>query len=297
MEELLCGSMSTHVVTQEDIEKFKENGYIIYENFINRDLVERALSRVKPIFNGEFETGVLPDKTKWQKDGSGVDDCSSGSMCNIWKSDRTVAQITLSEKVGKYAAELMNWPGSRANQDNIFFVPPNSGTTTFHQDEPYQDWHEPGRLITCWIALADVSAKGAALEYVRGSHKWPLGSRVTEFHSAKNYRSDLDREAAELGNEVDIVPVVVLSGGAVFHDGKIWHGSNFNKTDKARYSVSTHCMSSDSHFHPTIPSPMFNHYKRFDDLTMDESFFPVLWTRDNKRSKFLESYLHIPNGA
>ena len=108
MEELLCGSMSTHEVTQEDIEKFKENGYIIYENFINRDLVECALSRVKQIFNGEFETGVLPDKTKWQKDGSGVDDCSSGSMCNIWKSDRTVAQITLSEKVGKFAAELMN---------------------------------------------------------------------------------------------------------------------------------------------------------------------------------------------
>ena len=282
--------MSTHEVTKEDIEKFKENGYIIYENFINRDLVERALSRVVPIFSGEFETGVLPDKVKWQED-----DRSSGSMCNIWKSDRTVAQITLSEKVGKFAAELMNWPGTRANQDNIFLVPPNSGTTTFHQDEPYQDWNEPGRLITCWIALADVSAKGAALGYVRGSHKWPLGSRVTTFHSSKNYRSDLDREAAEQGNEVDIVPVVVPSGGAVFRDGKIWHGSNLNRTDKCRYSVSTHCMSSDSHFHPTIPSPMFNHYKRFEDLTMDESFFPILWTIDNKRSKFLKDYFRISN--
>ena len=226
--------MSTHEVTKEDIEKFKENGYIIYENFINRDLVERALSRVMPIFSGEFETGVLPDKVKWQKDGSGGDDYSSGSMCNIWKSDRTVAQITLSEKVGKFAAELMNWPGTRANQDNIFLVPPNSGTTTFHQDEPYQDWHEPGRLITCWIALADVSVKGAALEYVRGSHKWPLGSRVTEFHSAKNYRSDLDREAEELRHEVDIVPVVI---SFLWITSMIVQLDNFNKSWELRKTI------------------------------------------------------------
>jgi len=63
-------------------------------------------------------------------------------------------------------------------------------------------------------------------------------------------------------------------------------------TEKQRES---HCMSSDSHFHPTIPSPMFNHYKRFEDLTMDESFFPILWTIDNKRSKFLKDYFRISN--
>ena len=66
------------------------------------------------------------------------------------------------------------------------------------------------------------------------------------------------------------------AGSVVFHHGKIWHGSGFNKTSKDRVSLSIHFMDGKSKFHPKIKSPYFNHYKKFNSLDMDESFFPII---------------------
>ncbi len=275
------------------IEQYQRDGFLVVDDFLPLPLVKQALTRVESIFNGQFETGVLPDKVKWQKGRVGKD-TDSRAMANVWKSDRAIARLTLHEKVGLYAAKLMGWRGTRANQDNLFWVPPHTGNTAYHQDEPYQDWHTPGRIVTCWIALADVAANGGALEYARGSQLWPMGSRIDQFHSVADFRSNLFKAVDELQVPLDpddIVVVPLKAGSAVFHDGRLWHGSDVNRSDKARFAVSTHCMSIESQFHPNIVSPMFNHYKRFGDLSMDESFFPVLWSENNSRSAFLAEYV------
>jgi len=284
--------MTSPVIGKKEIERFNEDGFLIFENFLDADLTRSAIQRFEPIFCGEFETGVLPDKVKWLKgrDPDGV----PRSMCNVWKADRGLAKLVLSEKIGRVAAEIMGWPGTRCNQDFIMWVPPGAGTISFHQDNSYQDWFKPGEIITCWIALADTAAEGGTLEYVKGSHKWPLGPRVEQFASPENYRAELNVAARKAGEEIEIVPVEVPRGGAAFHHGKLWHGSNYNQSPKSRYSISTHCMSSEAEFHPTISSPMFNHYKKFNDLSMEESFFPILWTNNGRRSSFLKDYLLSP---
>ena len=276
-------------ITKKEIDKFHTDGFIIFENIIDPKVAKEAVSRFTPLFSGDFETGIQPDKIKWLKGRDSED--APRSMCNVWKSDRTIAKITLDEKIGEIAATLMGWSGTRANQDNAIWIPPSAGRICHHQDDSYQDWHEPDGIITCWIALENTSVDGGTLEYVKGSHKWPLSSRVNTFTAPEDYRAELDIAAKQVGVEVELVPVVVPSGGGSFHHGRLWHGSNYNQTDKSRYCVSTHCMDSESHFHPEIPSPMYNHYKRFGDLTMDESFFPILWTQDGRRSEFLEGYL------
>ena len=276
-------------VTRQDVERFHRDGFVVFEEFIDTARVREARARFDALFAGEFETGVLPDKVKWLagRDAPGVPQ----SQCNVWKADRAIARVSLAEEVGRVAAQLMGWPGARANQDSILFVPAGAGTTGHHQDDSYQAWHLPGDVVTCWIALEDTSADGGTLEYVRGSHTWPLGPRIEQFTAPADYRKELNDEAARLGVDVEIVPVVVRAGGASFHHGRMWHGANYNRTPQGRSTVSVHCMSSESTFHPTVPSPMFNHYKHFDDVRMDESFFPILWTKDGRRSRFLEGYL------
>ena len=284
--------MQPSIIQKKEIKQFHEDGFLIFKNFLDGSLSEKAIRRFEPIFSGEFETGVLPDKVKWLK-GRDPENVPR-SMCNVWKADRIMANITLAEKIGIVAAKLMGWPGTRCNQDFIMWVPPGAGTVCFHQDNSYQDWFNPGDVITCWIALEGTAAEGGTLEYVRGSHKWPLGPRVEQFAAPENYRAELDEAAQEVGEKIEIVPVEIPKGGASFHHGKLWHGSNYNQSKKSRYSVSSHCMSSESEFHPTIPSPMFNHYKKFNDLTMEESFFPILWTEKGYRSSFLNEYLNVP---
>ena len=37
--------------------------------------------------------------------------------------------------------------------------------------------------------------------------------------------------------------------------------------------------------------PTYSRYRRVGDLTLDESFFPVVWTKDGRRSEWLDTEL------
>ena len=92
-------------------------------------------------------------------------------------------------------------------------------------------------------------------------------------------------------NKKKIQSMVLKKGSLVFHHGKTWHGSGFNKSNNDRISLSIHFMDGNSKFHPKIKSPYFNHYKIFGSLKMEESFFPITWSRKKKVSKFIKNYI------
>jgi ectoine hydroxylase-related dioxygenase (phytanoyl-CoA dioxygenase family) len=54
-------------------------------------------------------------------------------------------------------------------------------------------------MLTCWIALDDTSAKGGTIEYVRGSHQWPVSPPIKQFHAPEDYRRELRDAAAKVG--------------------------------------------------------------------------------------------------
>ncbi len=45
-------------------------------------------------------------------------------MCNVWKADRLLASVLLSERVGRFAAHLMNFSGIRMGSDSVWVKPP-----------------------------------------------------------------------------------------------------------------------------------------------------------------------------
>jgi hypothetical protein len=54
----------------------------------------------------------------------------------------------------------------------------------------------------------------------------------------------------------------------------------------------THCLAAEARFHPTEVSYIYSRYHRVGDDSMDESFFPILWTQSGYRTPFLEAYLN-----
>ena len=186
----------------------------------------------------------------------------------------------------------MGWPGARINQDNVLWKPPGAKPLGFHQDDAYQDWIDPPAMVTCWMAMDDTSPEGGTIEYVPGSHRWPLSGQIRQFHAPEDYHEDLRKATESLGVVgYDVACLKVNAGDAVFHHGRTWHGSGTNNSDKPRRSVVAHCMSSESRFHATNVSSVYGRYKRFDSLEMDESFFPILWRSDGYRSEFIDKYL------
>jgi len=92
-----------------------------------------------------------------------------------------------------------------------------------------------------------------------------------------------------------VVPVVVPRGGGAFHHGWAWHGSGFNRSENPRRSLVVHCISSEASFSGdtsnTGIAPIYRRYQRHGDLTMDENYFPILWTERGYRTAFLDDYM------
>ena len=58
-----------------------------------------------------------------------------------------------------------------------------------------------------------------------------------------------------------------------------------------RQAVVAHCTPSTARFHPTNTTHVYARYRRHADTSMDESFFPILWTRDGYRTPWLNDYV------
>jgi ectoine hydroxylase-related dioxygenase (phytanoyl-CoA dioxygenase family) len=277
-------------LTSDQIERFERDGFVVVENVIDGAAIEKARSRFEPLFSGQFETGLYPDEWNWQK-GRDAEDLTR-QICNGWKSDLTIASIVLRADIGKAAAELRGWPGARIGQDNVIWKPPGTKALGFHQDDSYNEWIVPGEMLTCWITLDDTKANQGTIEYVRGSHRWPVAPPIRQFHAPNDPLSDLRPAATSAGVEAyDIVPIEIPAGAAVFHHGRTWHGSRDNRGERPRRAVIAHCISSEAEFHPRHISYIYSRYKKVGSTDMDESHFPVLWRKDGYRTGWIEDYV------
>lgn len=119
-------------LTPEQIAQFHEDGFLIVENLLNADLVNRLVERVAPLFASQFETGVYPDEWYWNPK-LGLPG-ASGQMSNVWKSDRFLASVTLSAQIGEISAALGNWNGTRILSDSLWMKPYGASETPLHQD-------------------------------------------------------------------------------------------------------------------------------------------------------------------
>ena len=237
-----------------DIIKFNNDGFVVIEKVFKKNYIDKIRLNCQKIFDQNYQTGLLPDKIKWRK--TDKKNNLPRSLCNIWKSNRVVAHLALNKEIGHIAGKLMKWNSVRLNQDSVIWVPPKSGNVSFHQDKPYQDWHLPGDVITAWIPLSDTFKNGGTLEYI-----------------------------------FEILPQKLKKGDIVLHHGKTWHGSTINYTNHHRVSISLHLMPGNSKFHTKIKNPVFNKYKLFNTLKMEESFFPIIWSEKKYRSKFIDKYI------
>jgi len=282
-------------LTQEQIAGFNDDGYVFVEDIIDKATVDAIRESYDRMFRGEFETGVFPDEVNWQEGKS--DPSLTRQICCGWKGDLTVARTVLREDIGRAAAQLGGWPGARVFVDNVLWKPAGTRSLGMHQDSAYLPWMTPSDMVSCWIALDDTAADGGTMEVVKGSHKWTMAPPEGEFHGPEDYQKFMRQAADREGiTDPDIVPIVVKKGSGSFHYGRTWHGSGPNKSGNPRRSLVVHCISSETRFVPDHAEvgvgPVYCRYRRRDgDMTMDENYFPILWTEDGRRSSWIDDYL------
>jgi phytanoyl-CoA hydroxylase len=287
-------------LTAEQIQRFHADGFLIVENLINQAVIDRLVERVEPLFAGEFETGVYPDEWYWNP-RLGLPG-ASGQMSNVWKSDRSLASVVMSARIGEISSALGGWTGARILSDSLWMKPYGASETTLHQDSMYCHYHTPQEIVVCWIALSHAVPEASSIEYVRGSHRWQLSAAVPEFHAtSQSYRSQMEQAGMQAGvDQPEVLQLALKPGDCAFHHGHMWHGSGRNQmAGVVRRSLVIAYMPAESRFKPAgayvAGGYLAGRYKRFGDDGMDESFFPIVWQQDGYRTPFLAEYCGDPS--
>jgi ectoine hydroxylase-related dioxygenase (phytanoyl-CoA dioxygenase family) len=277
-------------LTASDVEGFRRDGFLVVEGLLSEARINALRGRFPKLFAGKFDTGVYPDEWYW-REGMSLPDVTR-HIGNAWKADLTVAKLALSADIGRAACELMGWSGAKLGQDTIWWKPARTKPVALHQDTSFMDFLDPAKTITCWITLDTTHREAGTLEYVPGSHRWPLTPLPDAFHAPEDYRAQMRAAAAAAGVEPAApVFIEVPAGSCVLHAGEIWHGSGPNTTvDLMRRSIGVHLVPADAQFSDRPGGYIYRRYQRTGEPALNESFFPILWSADAGQTPWLNDY-------
>ena len=185
-------------VTDQLRQQFSEDGVVFIAGAFEASWIEILLAGIERNIASPSERGRL-----WDRDAEGRT-CFYDSQ--VWQRIPEYSDFALNSPCGELAGRLM---GSRSVNfffDAIFVRTPGAQfRTPWHQDEPY--WSVEG-FDTCsvWMPLVPVEKK-SALEFVRGSHRWPHKYRQTNFGALTGDDRDQVRS-----DERDTVPFPDIEG-------------------------------------------------------------------------------------
>jgi phytanoyl-CoA hydroxylase len=285
-------SVDIHIaITESDRALFQLQGFIVKTRVLSEPLMNALRTRFPLLFAGNFDTGVYPDEWYWRKELSLPD--VTRHMANAWKADLTVARLALSKEIAQAAAILTGWDGVRLGQDTVWWKPPQTKPIAFHQDTSFMNFLDPAQTITCWVTLDDTQRTAGTIEYAAGSHRWPLTPLPKTFHAAEDFCAPMRAAAKAAGVEPpDPIPIEIPAGSCTFHAGELWHGSGANvASEQMRRSIGIHLLPASVRFSDRPGGYIYRRYQRTGSAELDESFFPIIWSKEGGRTDWIAGYL------
>ena len=101
--------------TQDQIDAYRRDGFLVVERFLDDDEVARLRERFAACFAHEWETGLRPDEVNYDPKATPPD--LTRQLCNAWKADRAVA--ALAGLSAKAVARLRDGTGLEAGAFRI----------------------------------------------------------------------------------------------------------------------------------------------------------------------------------
>ncbi len=237
-----------HNISQEQIDFYEENGYVIINDFLSpdelalwRDAVDEAVVKR----NG-FK---LPGQAKVYGEGDDKDkdyfDKVFDQLLNLWMDNEKMRSIMLDERIGKMAATLAGVDGVRIWHDQALIKKPWANPTSWHLDTPYWSFSDR-KALSIWVALDDATLENGCLFFIPGS------SKKTRFKLAgigKNM-DDIFKTYPELKSS-KTVAAPMKAGSCSFHNGLTIHGANANMTPGFRRAMTCAFMPDGNVFNGT----------------------------------------------
>jgi ectoine hydroxylase-related dioxygenase (phytanoyl-CoA dioxygenase family) len=271
--------------TPEQIASYRENGFIVIEDFLDAAELEHWSSTTEAAVaqrlaaTARKDHGPLPqitDSLTNQGDPKSYYARVFTQCLKLAESHDGMHALMHDPRLGKLAATLAGVDGIRIWHDQALFKPPYGNPTAWHNDNPFWSFYSRDAL-SIWVALDDATLANGALFYLPGSHK-----------EARFENAGIGEGLADLFEvyphwlEIDPVACPVRAGSAIFHNGLTGHGAGANMTNKPRRAMTCAYMPDGSVFNGqqnVLPDAYVQSLNVGDPLN-DDGVNPLIWSAE-----------------
>jgi ectoine hydroxylase-related dioxygenase (phytanoyl-CoA dioxygenase family) len=220
--------MSYFQLSQQQIETYKKDGYLIVKDFLHKEEVDKLYKIAiddetlrKHAFDLNDMAGKKTKLTLWYKPGNDA----YGLLTKSKRMINSVDHLLDGESaVCHFHSKLMQKE------------PKVGGAWEWHQDYGY--WYKneflfPDQMMSVMVAITDANKENGCLQVIKGSHKMGriehgfAGEQV----GASQHYVDLALKTMEL------VYVEIDAGDALFFHSNLLHRSEANLSEKPRWSL------------------------------------------------------------
>lgn len=213
-------------VTDEKVGFYRDNGYVRFDGVLSADevgAVREGLAR-----GMEAQQG-------FSRDLAGGGD-KIVQMVNLWEIDDAMRAYSTNPRLAAMAKRLTGSDAVRLFHDQALVKKPGpSAASPWHQDQPYWPSREAG-MLSCWMALDDVTIDRGAMQFVPGSHRWGEFEPISFAGAGPELRSLISPEQDE---QWTVDPVELKAGDCTWHHGLTFHFTRPNTTEHVRRALVT----------------------------------------------------------
>ncbi len=219
-------------LSAEQVAHYHEYGYVAGIRLLDDAQVEQLRRELATLVDGqhpshelfyEFHSNESPDPSRVLFHALGAWRITAGFHDVLWNPALVMAASQLLDGAVRF------W------HDQLFCKPAqHGGVVAWHQDYSYWTRTQPMAHLTCWIGLDDATADNGCLQYIPGSHRWPLlpvTGLAGDMHAIDSVLSVEQRAAFKP------FAIELKKGEAAFHHPLLVHGSYENRTERPRRAV------------------------------------------------------------
>ncbi|MDE0610711.1 MAG: phytanoyl-CoA dioxygenase family protein [Anaerolineaceae bacterium] len=263
-------------ISQEQIDFYQENGFIIIEDFLSPEELEEWRRCVDEAVEQREGRKLADAGERWRDTGDTYYSNVFIQRINLWTDHEGMRKLMFDERIGRMATLLAGADGMRIWHDQALIKPPWGNPTAWHLDVPY--WSFTSRqAISLWVALDDSTRDNGCLYFLPGTHKTATFDNV----SIGQNQGGLIRVYPQWA-KVESVAAPMRAGSCSFHNGLCAHGAAANMTPGWRRAMTCAYMPDGSTFNGQqniLPPDMFERLQ-IGDLLDEDAQNPLLWRRD-----------------
>jgi ectoine hydroxylase-related dioxygenase (phytanoyl-CoA dioxygenase family) len=274
------------ILTAEQVEQFRRDGYLKFGRVIENDQVERLRAALERVIAGEDHTDLPPEFAYGHGPKGQGGKRAIHQFINMWKVAPEYREVIHNHKITGAIRDLMGAGRVRLWHDQVISKPPGDNKHfSCHHDFYFWPLDRP-TLITCWLALDDATAQNGCMHVVPGSHRDPRYQPADCDLSEDIHLSPAPQGPGKPGSLYDeirtwmpdrAVPVELKAGECMFHHCLNYHMTPQNTTDRQRRAFVLIYMPDGTRYnHAQSPNHVCTNYLRLEDgALMDGDRFPV----------------------